>query len=45
MIYEVDLPLDTDQIAFRHALRQRAEELGLDLSLQHRDVYLAVHRV
>jgi glycine cleavage system transcriptional repressor len=45
MIYEVDVPLDTDQIAFRHALRQRAEELGLDLSLQHRDVYQAVHRV
>jgi glycine cleavage system transcriptional repressor len=45
MIYEVDIPLDTDQIAFRHALRQRADELGLDLSLQHRDVYQAVHRI
>jgi glycine cleavage system transcriptional repressor len=43
MIYEIDVPLHTDQIAFRHALRQRADELGLDLSLQHRDVYQAVH--
>ncbi len=45
MIYEVDIPLDTDQIAFRHALRQRADELGLDLSLQHRDVFRATQRI
>jgi glycine cleavage system transcriptional repressor len=45
MIYEVDVPLETDQLAFRHALRERADELGLDLSLQHRDIFQAVHRI
>ncbi|MDY6989006.1 MAG: ACT domain-containing protein [Thermodesulfobacteriota bacterium] len=45
MIYEVDIPADTDQKAFRQALRQRATELGLDLSLQHRDIFEAIHRV
>jgi glycine cleavage system transcriptional repressor len=45
MIYEVDVPLAIDQLAFRNALRQRAEELGLDLSMQHRDIFEAVHRI
>jgi glycine cleavage system transcriptional repressor len=44
MIYEVDVPKDIDQLAFRKALRQKAEELGLDLSLQHRDIFEAIHR-
>jgi glycine cleavage system transcriptional repressor len=45
MIYEVDIPLEIDQKAFRKALRDRAEELGLDLSLQHRDIFQAIHRI
>ncbi|ROR03065.1 glycine cleavage system protein R [Desulfosoma caldarium] len=45
MIYEVDIPLHIDQQAFRKALRQRAQDLGLDLSLQHRDIFEAIHRV
>ena len=45
MIYEVDIPTDIDHRAFREALRQRATELGLDLSLQHRDIFEAIHRV
>jgi glycine cleavage system transcriptional repressor len=45
MIYEVDIPVDIDHQAFRHALRERAGELGLDLSLQHRDIFEAIHRV
>jgi glycine cleavage system transcriptional repressor len=45
MIYEVDIPIDVDHRAFRKALRQRAAELGLDLSLQHRDIFEAIHRV
>ncbi|MEJ5364771.1 MAG: ACT domain-containing protein [Desulfosoma sp.] len=45
MIYEVDIPLHIDQQAFRKALRQRAEDLGLDLSLQHRDIFEAIHRI
>jgi glycine cleavage system transcriptional repressor len=45
MIYEVDIPVDIDQKAFRQALRERAAALGLDLSLQHRDIFEAIHRV
>ena len=45
MIYEVDIPVATDQAAFRAALVQRAGELGLDVSLQHRDIFEQIHRV
>jgi glycine cleavage system transcriptional repressor len=45
MIYEVDIPLSIDQKAFRRELNDRAEELSLDLSLQHRDVFETIHRV
>ena len=45
MIYEVDVPVDIERQAFRQALQERAEALGIDLSLQHRDVFEAIHRV
>jgi len=45
MIYEVDVPINTDPQGFRLALRKRAEELGLTLSLQHRDIFEALHRI
>ena len=45
MIYEVDVPADIDQAAFRATLRERAAELGLDLSVQHRDIFETIHRV
>ncbi|MGA7878763.1 MAG: ACT domain-containing protein [Desulfoferrobacter sp.] len=45
MIYEVDVPVETDQQAFRAALREKAQELDLDVSLQHRDVFEAIHSV
>ncbi len=45
MIYEVDIPATIDQSAFRQALRRRAEDMGLELSLQHRDIFEAIHRV
>ena len=45
MIYEIDVPVDIDHQAFRQALRERAKDLGLDLSLQHRDIFEAIHRV
>jgi glycine cleavage system transcriptional repressor len=43
--YEVDIPADTDRQAFRAALRGRACELGLDVNLQHREIFEQVHRV
>jgi glycine cleavage system transcriptional repressor len=43
--YEVDIPTDTDRQAFRSALRARAQELGLDVNLQHREIFEQVHRI
>ncbi len=45
MIYEVDVPGDIDRTAFRQALRDKAEEMGLSLSLQHRDIFEAINRI
>lgn len=45
MIYEVDIPVQTSQGAFRKALTDRAVELGLDISLQHREIFEAIHRI
>ncbi len=45
MIYEVDIPLDTDQKAFEKDLRQRATDLSLDISIQHRNIFEAINRI
>ncbi len=45
MIYEVDIPVSTDHPAFRAALYARGRELGLDVSLQHRDIFEQIHRI
>jgi len=45
MIYEVDVPESIDRGRFREALYARAEALDQQLSLQHRDVFEAIHRV
>ena len=45
MIYEIDVPASTDQNTFRAALRERALELGLEASLQHREIFEEIHRI
>ena len=45
MIYEVDVPQNIDQNGFRSALRQRAGELNLEITLQHRRIFEAMNRV
>ncbi|HSW64134.1 MAG TPA: ACT domain-containing protein [Dissulfurispiraceae bacterium] len=45
MIYEIDIPQSLDQHSFRTALYNRAHELGLDISLQHREIFEQIHRV
>ncbi len=45
MIYEVDIPVVLDQNSFREALYKRGGELGLDVSLQHREIFEAIHTV
>jgi glycine cleavage system transcriptional repressor len=43
--YEVDIPAGIEREAFRNALRERARELGLDVNLQHREIFEQVHRI
>lgn len=45
MIYEVDIPLTIDRHAFRNALFERAKELGLEVTLQHREIFETIHRI
>ncbi len=45
MIYEIDIPRSLDLQFFRAALYSRACELGLDISLQHREIFEQIHRV
>ena len=45
MIYEVEVPRKIDQAAFREALRKRAGELELEITLQHRRIFEAMNRV
>jgi glycine cleavage system transcriptional repressor len=45
MIFEVDVPLAVDQTDFRKALRAKADELGLDLTLQHRHIFETINRI
>ena len=45
MIYEVDIPTTLDMTRFREMLYNRGGELGLDMSLQHREIFEAINRV
>jgi glycine cleavage system transcriptional repressor len=37
--------LKADQKAFDKDLRQRASELSLDISIQHRNIFEAINRI
>ncbi len=45
MIYEVDIPADTDQKKLRQALRVKAEKLSLKVSIQHKKIFEAINRI
>jgi glycine cleavage system transcriptional repressor len=45
MIYQVDVPQQIDQAAFRRALREKAQALGLDITIQHRRIFEAMNRI
>lgn len=45
MIYEVDIPDSTDQAALSNDLRAKADELDLDISIQHRNIFETINRV
>ena len=45
LVFEIALPLSIDRTAFRQTLQARAQDLGLSLSIQHRDIFEAVNRI
>jgi glycine cleavage system transcriptional repressor len=45
MIYEVDIPSDVDLGKLRTALTQKADALELEINLQHKNIFEAIHRV
>jgi glycine cleavage system transcriptional repressor len=45
MIYEVDVPPQVDQQALYQELKKRAHELALDIDIQHRNIFEAIHRI
>ena len=45
MIYEVDVPSHVEQKILDHQLRQRAQELCLEISIQHRYIFEAINRI
>jgi glycine cleavage system transcriptional repressor len=45
MIYEVDIPTDIDQQKFYTDLKERAGDLGLSISIQHRNIFKAINRI
>jgi glycine cleavage system transcriptional repressor len=45
MIYEVDIPNDTDHRALHADLRETAADLDLEISIQHRKIFETLHRV
>ncbi|QTA90130.1 glycine cleavage system protein R [Desulfonema magnum] len=45
MIYEVDIPKYTDQESLYTELREKAAALGLDISIQHRNIFEAINQI
>ncbi len=45
MIYEVDLPPQTDLQVLYQELKKRANELSLEIDMQHRQIFEAINRI
>ena len=45
MIYEVDIPADTDQQKLRQSLQAKAGDLELQISIQHKNILEAINRI
>jgi glycine cleavage system transcriptional repressor len=45
LVLELTVPAAVSQKAFRQSLALAAEELGIEVSLQHRDIFEAIHRL
>jgi len=45
MIFEIDVPVHLDFQIFSDELRHKASEIGLDLNIQHKNIFDAVNRI
>lgn len=45
MIYEVDIPMDTDRKKLRQALKDKGTELNLQINIQHKNIFEAINRI
>jgi len=45
MIYEVDVPQRIEQQSLYRELKKRASELTLEIDIQHRNIFEAIHRI
>jgi len=45
LVFEVALPLSINRSAFRQMLHAKARSMGLTLSMQHQEIFEAIHRV
>ncbi|RJQ87965.1 MAG: ACT domain-containing protein [Desulfobacteraceae bacterium] len=45
MIYEVDIPADTDQGVLSQALKERGRVLNLEVNIQHKNIFEAINRI
>ena len=45
MIYEVDIPVDVDLQALRRDLCDTGEQLDLQISIQHKNIFEAINRI
>ena len=45
MIYEVDIPTDANHQVLRRELRDKALDLALEISIQHKHIFEAINRV
>ncbi len=45
LVFEIALPLSINRNAFRQMLQAKARSCGLSLSIQHQDIFEAIHRV
>ncbi len=45
LVFEVALPMSINRNAFRQMLQAKARSLGLSISIQHENIFEAIHRV
>lgn len=45
LMFEIALPVSVNRSAFRRTLEDKARAMGLRVSMQHRDIFEALHRV